>query len=43
MNWSQEKKEWFGNSRGDILAGIVSSLLSFLKWLAFALWLVSVR
>ena len=25
MNWSHEKKEWFGNSRGDILAGLVSS------------------
>ena len=25
MNLQQEKKEWFGNIRGDILAGLVSS------------------
>lgn len=25
MNFTQEKKEWFGNIRSDILAGLVSS------------------
>lgn len=25
MNWQQERKEWLGNIRGDILSGLVSS------------------